>query len=1512
MKYFGLLIFIMAIGYGHPQPKILRSSPGYLSLEFKVDTIVVSNNKLNVKPHAILDKTPGHYSVPIFQIPLVNVSTNAKINLVRSEPIELIGFNPKINENEKFNDGSIAPKDYLKNFPNSKSMSISSSGEINGNQVSSLHLDIIKNINGKWFWYKKTNIELKWNNQKKAEILSDHLMSPIRSPNIQIMSPNVQIPDYMYSNNLIRIDINSDGFFRIPLDSLFSLDPSLQYVDHESIQLFNSGTEQLLDYDPDLGLIFYGKKAPPLTGVEYEYNLYTNTNHYWLTWGDSQGLRYSSENVYPLQDINQIDAPLSFNSIIKFEENDHFQSLPDQNTTDQWDSFDHYFFSPTIVGGGSQNFGLYITDASLDGTYNIKVRLQAIIDGSRRINISLNNRFLGSAEWNGNTSFEFLSDQFLNDDLINGLNQLHISVENLDGMVDRVALDWAELRYDRKYKAGNEKLYFKKDNNYSLTTQFTISGFSSSDILLYKMGETRLTDFIVTQSENSLSVVFQDQTYSESQKYFITSLSDIPYPQSIKKVDPLLDIHLEQSNYIIIAPDSFRQVLTPMINHYNAVFKTPESIYRTYSNGVLDPHAIKEFLLDAHITWSTIPEYVLIAQDLNIPAMYVQTVGMGATYSDYWYTLLEGSDYVPEVSIGRYPARTIFELETMVNKNMHVINSSDNIWENSVLMIAGYNEQFRFQTEDLIANIIDKGFFPERLFVDMYSENSPFYGTTDTLINYFGRGLSYINFFGHGGGAVWGDRSLFTLDDIGRLNNNKTPFITSMTCFTGDAKNPNSLGRNMLAHPQGGSYGWLGSSGLGWVINDYLLLDRIHSKLFSLDNSELPIGPLINQAKLEYLFTNITFPEIAISILFQFNLLGDPAINISNGNTLNIQPDSHLIDSGSEIQLNINSVVVDSLFLNWYDGDHIPITDRLNIDDIIIDVPDNIDTGQVTLVGVYKDNNQVNNRFSIQYMVNGTYLDIQNIEPEYPIYGDSISFDVFLEDQLDIASVECWVDESFYTDLSIYNESIYRLDEKIAVPISGNMISFQIKVKNSNDIESWSNPVDIYSFSEIDVRPTSLSFPDISRIGLLSKIKNHSNSYGDYDLSLDVKWESDSIYQQIIYDSLFISPFEEVTEIIDLPLRSGSHDYRFTIHNKRKFVEDMIYTIDTTILTDRFWITNNYGTTEDLIKSDTVQYEAVNLFITPNQTEQNEIIFFNNNITIQIDQQPSLNPIIDQDNFNELGIQVNGLYPWSASWNIQRNYGSDTSLYTFDEEIGLWVIISGEWEENKYQFSGNGSGSYVWMQSTDRLGPVLEATIDGNYLLKDNYISSEPEIIILARDENEIKLHDEQTKFFKNGQEWSIFNDIEITRHELLTRITFNPILSINDTMISFVTSDNMGNESDTLILDFIIAPDMKIIDYGNFPNPFNKATRFSYELTRTTDDLNLKIYTVDGRHVREYSSGNYYLNSPLNTSGYHEILWDGRDQWGVEVANGIYFYKYNIKYDGKSYNSIGKVARSR
>ena len=119
-----------------------------------------------------------------------------------------------------------------------------------------------------------------------------------------------------------------------------------------------------------------------------------------------------------------------------------------------------------------------------------------------------------------------------------------------------------------------------------------------------------------------------------------------------------------------------------------------------------------------------------------------------------------------------------------------------------------------------------------------------------------------------------------------------------------------------------------------------------------------------------------------------------------------------------------------------------------------------------------------------------------------------------------------------------------------------------------------------------------------------------------------------------------------------------------------------------------------------------------------------------------------------------------------------------------------------------------------------------------------------------------------------------------------------------------------MGNISDTLDLKFFVTEDMEILDYGNFPNPFSNQTIFSYELTRTVDDFYLTIYTVDGRKIKEFK--NSVFNDRLNYSGYHEISWDGRDDWGYEVANGIYFYKYTFKYEDKKFSSIGKVGRSK
>ena len=57
----------------------------------------------------------------------------------------------------------------------------------------------------------------------------------------------------------------------------------------------------------------------------------------------------------------------------------------------------------------------------------------------------------------------------------------------------------------------------------------------------------------------------------------------------------------------------------------------------------------------------------------------------------------------------------------MVKSIIQTINDPTQIWENSILMIAGYEDEFRIQAEELIPNIVEKGFFPKRMFIDQYS-----------------------------------------------------------------------------------------------------------------------------------------------------------------------------------------------------------------------------------------------------------------------------------------------------------------------------------------------------------------------------------------------------------------------------------------------------------------------------------------------------------------------------------------------------------------------------------------------------------------------------------------------------------------------------------------------------------------------------------------------------------------------------------------------------------------------
>jgi hypothetical protein len=72
---------------------------------------------------------------------------------------------------------------------------------------------------------------------------------------------------------------------------------------------------------------------------------------------------------------------------------------------------------------------------------------------------------------------------------------------------------------------------------------------------------------------------------------------------------------------------------------------------------------------------------------------------------------------------------------------------------------------------------------------------------------------------------------------------------------------------------------------------------------------------------------------------------------------------------------------------------------------------------------------------------------------------------------------------------------------------------------------------------------------------------------------------------------------------------------------------------------------------------------------------------------------------------------------------------------------------------------------------------------------------------------------------------------------------------------------------------------------HQNIPNPFNPETIIRYDIPAHTAEVTLRIYDVKGRLVRRLREG-------PQTPGPKFVVWDGRDDGGVRVSSGVYFYQ--------------------
>ncbi len=75
---------------------------------------------------------------------------------------------------------------------------------------------------------------------------------------------------------------------------------------------------------------------------------------------------------------------------------------------------------------------------------------------------------------------------------------------------------------------------------------------------------------------------------------------------------------------------------------------------------------------------------------------------------------------------------------------------------------------------------------------------------------------------------------------------------------------------------------------------------------------------------------------------------------------------------------------------------------------------------------------------------------------------------------------------------------------------------------------------------------------------------------------------------------------------------------------------------------------------------------------------------------------------------------------------------------------------------------------------------------------------------------------------------------------------------------------------------------------FQNEPNPVISSTRISFNLTETAQ-VDLSIYNLKGQLVKKLYSG---------STSKHTVMWDGKDEQGKELENGVYYYR--LQTNGK------------
>lgn len=227
----------------------------------------------------------------------------------------------------------------------------------------------------------------------------------------------------------------------------------------------------------------------------------------------------------------------------------------------------------------------------------------------------------------------------------------------------------------------------------------------------------------------------------------------------------------------------------------------------------------------------------------------------------------------------------------------------------------------------------------------------------------------------------------------------------------------------------------------------------------------------------------------------------------------------------------------------------------------------------------------------------------------------------------------------------------------------------------------------------------------------------------------------------------------------------------------------------------------------------------------------------------------------------------------------------------------------------------NNTISQSFNVTADLLNPVLDVAFDGRRLVNGDLVAPQPRVSIELRDDNpflfitdtasievyfkQVITNPDPTPARRISYASGLLRFNPAVPPNNRARVEFMPNSLANGTyQLEVAGKDAKGNlvAGGRYVVQFRVVNESTLTNVLNYPNPFSTSTRFVYTLTGGTlpDVFQIHIYTITGSLIKVIdlkALGD--VNIGTNLTNY---AWDGTDDYGDRLANGVYLYKVVLR----------------